>query len=329
MQWTEIMGHTGNVHRLQLMLASGRMPHALLFCGPAGIGKALVAKTLVAAALCMAADGKPCGSCQSCRSLLSGNHPDLLLIQPEGTTVKIEQIRQLQSDMALAPYFGDRRAAIIEDADQMTLQAANSLLKTLEEPPENFLFILVAGNRQLLPETIISRCLVMAFQPLDRKLLEQALSEKGFAGVQALAAARLSGGRLGQALRLLEPGGFDRRNQAAEIVAALGKNNMQLVWNTAAMLDKYERKEVIALLDCLTLLLHDLLMIVSRQDQRLLYNIDLVEPLTSQAQSWGEQALITALAETAASRKALQANANPRLTGEALLIKLCDLGGGG
>lgn len=327
MQWSDIAGHSENIDRLKQMLNSGRMPHALLFTGAVGIGKMLIARILAAAVLCMA--GRPCGVCKACRSLADGSHPDLLVIRPEGATIKIEQIRQLQSAFALAPYLSGRRVCIIEDAERLTAQAANSILKTLEEPQGSSLFILVASSKQQLLATIISRCLAMAFQPLPSSVLSRALMDKGFAGSAVEVAARLSGGRFGQALKLLEPGGLNQRNQAAEITAALIQGERKFVWKTAALLDKHERKDFLALLEYLTLILRDLLMISGRRDRRLLYNIDLEEQLTRQAGTWTEPGLMKALAAVAACRQALQANANPRLAGEALLIQLCDLAGGG
>ncbi len=329
MDWNEIIGHQENIQQLRTLLAAGRMPHALLFTGPDGIGKMLVAKTLAAAALCQEADSTPCGQCSSCRSLASDNHPDFSVVRTEGPAIKIEQIRQLQSELAFAPYLGDRRVCIIEDAERMTAQAANSLLKTLEEPQGSILFILTAASRQILLETIVSRCLTVAFQPLLQASLTEALRAKGIAAEQAEVAARLSGGKMGKALLLLADGGLDKRNQAADLATGLPHSDMQFIWNTAALFDKAERREFLSLLDFLTLILRDMLMIVSRQDRRLLYNIDLEERLTMEAQNWSEPALIKALGEVTTCRQALQANANPRLTGEALLIKLRDLAGGG
>lgn len=329
MQWNEIVGHHENINRLRMLLHSERMPHALLFTGPAGIGKMKVANTLSAAALCSSAEQTPCGVCQSCRSIASNSHPDLLTVRTDGTTIKIEQIRQLQSELAFAPYLENRRVCIIEDAERMTAQAANSILKTLEEPQGSILFILISASRQLLLETIISRCLAVAFQPLPQEILIQALCARGFAQNQAAVAARLSGGKMGKALTLLEPEGLAKRDQAAELVQALPQSEMKFVWNMAAIFDKLERRDFLSLLEYLSLILRDMLMIVSRQDSRLLFNIDLEERLTMQAESWSERALIRALKEVTTCRQALQANANPRLTGEALLIKLRDLAGGG
>lgn len=329
MQWKDIAGHSENISRLKLMLQSGRMPHALLFTGAAGIGKMLVARVLAASVLCMNHADRSCGICQSCRSLENGSHPDMLTVRPDGAAIKIEQIRQLQSELALSSYLGSGRVCMIEDAERMTAQAANSMLKMLEEPQGNVLFILVATEKQLLLNTIISRCLAMAFQPLSPALLGRVLTDRGFSGFSVEVAARLAGGRIGQALKLLEPDGLAKRDQAVEIAAALPAGEMKFVWSTAALLDKYERKDFLLLLEYLSLILRDVLMICGRRDSWLLYNVDLEEKLARQAGHWSETGLMKALAAIAACRQAIQANANPRLTGEALLIQLCDLAGGG
>jgi len=329
MQWNQIIGHTENLTRLKAMLSSGRIPHALLLAGPDGIGKTLVAYTLAANLLCKAHSAKPCGICQSCRHIERHSHPDLLVIRPDGATIKIEQIRKLQQEVALAPHFGSVRVCIMEDAERMTAQAANSLLKTLEEPSGNLIFILVSSARQLLLETIISRCLVLNFQSLPYTLVAEALVNKGFLADQATVAARLAGGRMGRALGFLEPEGMAARNQAAECVAGLLSGGMKFVWDAALRFDKMERQELLELLGYFGMILRDLLMIVSGQDKRLLFNLDLVERLNEQAGSWDETRLIAAIGEVTKCRQALKANANPRLASEALLIKLRELAQGG
>ncbi|MEG6585229.1 DNA polymerase III subunit delta' [Dendrosporobacter sp. 1207_IL3150] len=329
MQWDDIVGNSESIERLKNMLNSNRMPHAMLFTGPSGIGKTMIASMLAAAILCSADAGKPCGLCQSCKSIERNTHPDLLTTRPEGTSIKIEQIRQLQQEVALAPLLGSRRVCIIEDAELMTVQAANSILKTLEEPQGDIIFILISSKRQLLLETIISRCLSISFQPLKPNVLTEALILRGYNSVQAETAARLSGGKMGKALTFLVPDGLADRNRAMDIAAALNNSSMKFVWDTAAVLDKLERKEFLTLLEYLSLILRDMLMIANRQDDKLLYNFDLTEGLTKQAGSWSEYALMKALKEISKCRQSLQANANPRLTGEALLIKLRDLAGGG
>lgn len=325
MQWTDIVGHDEQQKALRHMEACGRMPHAVLLAGPSGIGKLMVAKVLATMLLCQGAQPAPCGSCQSCQQVTYGTHPDLVQVVPDGANIKIEQIRNLQQEVALTPYISTRRVCIIDGAELMTVQAANSLLKVLEEPVGDVVFILVAANQQMLLPTIISRCMTVTFQPLADSILAQALAGKGFSPLESTVAARLSRGRMGTALTLLAPDGLVLRNQAVTMIQELTDNGMKNLWDTALLLDKMERKDFLQVLSYLTYLFRDLVMIVTGQQQDILFNVDLVDWLHGQSQGWSEERLVQALKVVENSRRAVNANANARLTSEALLIKIYDL----
>lgn len=139
-------------------VAGGRVVHAYLFCGPAG-DKGAVADAFARALLCSSPrQGDSCGECRPCRQVLHGNHPDLHRIGPSGTVIRIEQIRQMQRLVLYRSYQGGRKVFILEPAESMTAEAANSLLKTLEEPPANTVFVLVSDRPGACLPTILSRC---------------------------------------------------------------------------------------------------------------------------------------------------------------------------
>jgi DNA polymerase-3 subunit delta' len=296
-----------------------------MFSGPAGIGKLRVAQAMSAGALCAGEGNKPCGICDSCRQFAYGSHPDFLLVQPDGASLKIEQIRGIQHEAALAPYLSSRRVCIINDAETMTEQAANSLLKVLEEPPPGVIFILVTASPQLLPVTILSRCRQIRFQPLNYTQIEQLLVSQGVDAKQAALLARLSGGRLGLALKLGEPDGLAQREQALAIAFNLADADMNWVWQTLQQLDKLEHAEVLAVLQFLQYIFRDLALIAAGQVEQLLLNIDITGKLLTIGQNWPEQRVTAAYRELRAAQRALSGNANTRLTCEALLIKLTDL----
>ncbi|SFL84503.1 DNA polymerase III, delta prime subunit [Pelosinus propionicus DSM 13327] len=325
MKWNDIIGHKEQVAMLRHMEISRRMPHALLFAGPRGIGKSLVANVVAATLLCSDQEERPCGLCRSCQQISYGSHPDLLLIAPDGTNIKIEQIRTLQQELSMASFNGERRVCIIDGAELMTTQAANSLLKVLEDPPGEIVFLLLAANKQMLLTTILSRCMVIAFQPLPDDLLAQALMTKGYFPEASQVAARLSGGRIGIALALLEPEGLSLRNQALEIIQNLMDSKLEVVWQSAGILEKMERSEILAFIKYITYILRDILLLVAGQGKQLLFNIDIAEDLCEVADRWSESRLVTAIGAVESARRALLANANTRLTSEALLIKIYDL----
>ncbi|PLX62955.1 DNA polymerase III subunit delta' [Sedimenticola selenatireducens] len=160
-----------NWDRLSAAKKSGRMPHALLLTGGVGLGKSWFAHRLAAALLCNdpLEDGRPCGSCQSCRLLRAETHPDFTWIQPEepGKAIKIDTIREFTQKGALTSRSGGFKLIIVEPADALNTAAANSLLKTLEEPVERTVIILVTANAGRLPATIRSRCQRYHFAPPD------------------------------------------------------------------------------------------------------------------------------------------------------------------
>lgn len=325
MKWTDIIGHDEQIKMLRHMDARERISHAILLAGPSGIGKFMVANALAMTLLCLESVTRPCGNCQACQQVTYGTHPDLLVISPDGANIKIEQIRKLQHEVALRPYVSTKRVCIIDGGELMTVQAANSLLKVLEEPGGDVVFILVASNKQMLLPTILSRCMTINFQPLLQHVLAQALVDKGFSEVQSAVAARLSRGRMGTALMMLGPDGFALRDQAASILEKLCDEGIKTAWDTATILEKMERKDFLQIISYFTYLLRDLLMIVTGQNQDILFNIDLVQWLGGQSGQWNEERLVKALSVVENARRALQANANARLTSEALLIKIYDL----
>ncbi len=148
-------------------LASGRIAHAYLFRGPDGVGKKLFG-TAMAKALNCKVDGPSgaCCSCVSCRKFDSGNHPDFVVESPEKKTIKIERVRQLCKSLSYPPYESERRIVVIEDVHAMRPEAANSLLKTLEEPPPANVLILTAETSKNILPTISSRCQIVPFFPL-------------------------------------------------------------------------------------------------------------------------------------------------------------------
>lgn len=327
MHWNDITGHAGIISVLQNMLASGRVPHALLFTGPAGIGKMLVARILAAALLC-AGESKPCGACLSCQKARQNSHPDFVVVPNEGGSLKIDQIRALQQEVALTPYYGTGRVFIIEEAERMTAQAANSLLKLLEEPPAGTVFILTAASPYALLPTIVSRCRILQFQPLAYQALAELLTKQGADSRQAAMAARFSGGRVGQARAVLAPGGLDLRDQAAGMIEALPVAGPELIWQSAATLDKMAAEDFALLLRYFSYIFRDLLIIKLGQEE-LLYNADISDRLGQMAAYWDERRLTGALSELGQATRALDSNANPRLICEALFIKLMDAVKGG
>lgn len=168
MGYRDIIGHERPVGILRGIIRTGKVPTSYLFAGEKGIGKMMTAVNFAKAMNCEnREDGAPCDRCASCQKTEHGTHPDLRIAEPDGGVIKVEQIRELEEFLTLTPYEGSRKIVIIDDADRMNTFAANAFLKTLEEPPEESVIILVSSREDLLPDTIRSRCLKLKFSPLS------------------------------------------------------------------------------------------------------------------------------------------------------------------
>ncbi|MDI3281105.1 MAG: DNA polymerase III subunit delta' [Bacillota bacterium] len=203
MRFADFTGQERIKNLLRNAVAQGRVAQTYLFAGPPGVGKRALALALAQALNCLSPQGEDsCGTCPSCRRVEGGNHPDVLLVEPGGGALKIDQMRWLQQEAALRPYAGRRRVFILEGAETLTDQAANSLLKLLEEPPPSAVLILLAVAPERLLPTVRSRCLTVYFYPWPKDRLILELRRQGVPAAEAAALAEIAGGSPGQALAL-------------------------------------------------------------------------------------------------------------------------------
>ena len=183
MSFADILGHDRIVEVLQRSLRSGKTAHSYLFEGVSGSGRKKTALALIQALFCTTLPDDACGVCPSCRKIDGGNHPDIHQIAPlpDKRDISIEQLREMQHDLSLRPYEAPRKVCIIEPAERMSVSAANSLLKTLEEPPGNALIILLTENAGMLLSTVRSRCQLIRFAPLSPEHVLTLLERNGMA----------------------------------------------------------------------------------------------------------------------------------------------------
>ena len=204
-----IIGHQQIVEQLQHTVATDRIAGAYLFVGPTSVGKEMVARYFAQLIFCQQDTQPPtvCGTCLACRKVDSGNHPDLQFIRPEGSLLKIGQIRELQKRIIYEPLEASRKVYILTDVDRMNAEAENCLLKTLEEPPASSVLILLTSNIRALLPTTRSRCQILQFHAMPTQELAEILVEKfSVAPEQATPLAIAADGAIGKALTQLEKG---------------------------------------------------------------------------------------------------------------------------
>ncbi|MEX0830727.1 MAG: DNA polymerase III subunit delta' [Nitrospirales bacterium] len=212
MPFHKIIGHQRPIKWLQTAVKTNHLGHAYLFHGEPAIGKRYTAMALTQLLHCEhpLVDSTPdaCGTCRSCHQVEQAIHPDCLIIQPEDTQksspkIKIDQIRAIEHLAIYRPLIGSHKVCLIDDADTMTTEAANALLKTLEDPPDHCLFLLVSSRPEHLLPTVRSRCIALRFSPLPVSLIDECLkNQRSLEAGDAKLLSTFSEGRLGQALHL-------------------------------------------------------------------------------------------------------------------------------
>ncbi len=317
MAFASVLGHERIRALLSRAVASERVPPALLFTGPSGVGKKTLALAVGRALLCERRDGDSCGVCAPCSRAQRGIHPDLVLLAPATAVIKIDQVRDLVREIAGRPFEARARAFVIDQADTLTEEAANALLKSLEEPPpSSHVFLVTAAPQALLP-TIRSRCQTLRLGPLTEAVIESRLAAGGASPDEARLRASLSGGSLGAALA------FESETYRAlreDLLALLETVGTAGPLERMAAADKLaDLEDVPAALTALRALLRDAMALRAGVAPESLLNADVAARLLEVARGRvGERAGVLAefVGET---REALRGNANVPLSMDLLL----------
>lgn len=226
----DILGHKQEIAHLERAIESGKVSHAYIFTGEKGTGKHRLASAFAETLQCEDTQNRPCGKCHSCRQAQSGNHPDIIYVSHEKpSSIGVEDIRsQLAGDIQIRPYNGNYKIYIIPDAEKMTVQAQNAILKTIEEPPEYAVIILLTANEQALLETIRSRCVILNLKPVPDEVVRKYLMEQiQVPDYQADICVAFAQGNIGKAVRLASSEDFSLiKSSAMKLIRNLG--NMEI-----------------------------------------------------------------------------------------------------
>ena len=335
MAW-DIIGHEWVTNQLERAVQKDSPAHAYLFTGLPGLGKARIALRLAQALNCEEQRGAPCLTCRSCKRIKRGNHPDVRIagMASQGAGLKEEEaarqrdlkiatVREWQHDIDLRPYEARWRVFILHDADRLTQEAANAMLKTLEEPPPYAILILIADGADLLP-TIVSRCQVLRLRPLARATIAQALQARSIAAEQAELIAALSGGRIGYALQLAEqPEELAARQTVVETLISLGQQSPGASFRWAEQRAKEYRggqqRSAIGWLEIWQSWWRDVLLIAAGYPEAIVH-LDRQTELAQAAQTRDLAEIQGFLRRISTAIQQLRENANPQLVFESLLL---------
>jgi len=338
MSFANILGQDRPRQVLKKAFRNGHIPNAYLFYGPESIGKKYTAIEVAKALNCETSgptDG--CDQCPTCLKIERRTHPDFFLLEPEKSSptaresiLKIDAIRELQKKLVYLPYEGQTKVAIINNVECMNPQAANSFLKTLEEPPSQTLIILIASNPYQLLPTIVSRCQGIRFYPLPaeaiRKIIAHHLeSETGETQPEELELR--SRRAMGQVARAMQEDLLEASQHREELIDLIGiasfkRMDRVFLW-TKTWAKQGDRIQLI--LDELMNLLRDVAIIKTDRTSGAIFNKDLTRQLESLAQQKSLPALLAMFEAVQNTKTALKSNANAQLSLENMLLNFCEV----
>ena len=318
MSFSDIIGQDSAVAALHRSLASGRTAHAYLFSGIDGCGKKKTALALIGALFC-GTEREGCGTCPSCRKVTALQHPDLRIVEPDGAFIKIDQIRELQRELAYRPFEAGLKACIIDDADRMNPAAANSLLKTLEEPPGKAVLILLTASIGSMLPTIRSRCQQLQFRGISPEHIEAYLVREGNDAEAARLAAALADGSLGKALGFVQKVALTERGDILDRLVNLTLKQIEPLFAFAEEFSG-DKERALTILELLTTFLRDVML--AQQGSAEIVNLDLLPLIEREAARIPGPIVLERLQHVAECRRALLRNINARLAMETLCMRL-------
>jgi len=325
MSW-DLLGHQWTVSLLREHVARNRLRHAYLFTGPQGVGRRTLALLLSQAVNCLQPPepGEPCGECRACTLIGRMQHPDLAVVQAaqSGGTLKVDQIRELQSSLSLAPYEAQYRVALLLRFEEAHISAQNAFLKTLEEPPPRVILLVTAESPERLLPTVVSRCEVIRLRSLPvEEVCEGMQARWGLAADQARLLAHLSGGRPGYALRLYQsPELMELRRSRLEDHQRLLTCNRAQRLEYAEKLAK-DKEGLPATLQTWLSLWRDVLLRAAGSAAPLV-NLDRADEIDRLAGRFGLHTANDMVAALQHTSELLGHNVNPRLATEVLMLDL-------
>jgi DNA polymerase III subunit delta' len=331
MPFQSIIGHQQTIASLQTAVVRQRLAHAYLFHGEASIGKRSTALCFAQALNCERSFPQEaidaCGACRSCRQIETRTHPDFFVIEPDSELatpqIKIEQVREIEQQVMYRPLIGERKICLIDEADRMTIGAANALLKTLEEPPDHSLFLLITSRPAALPATIRSRCQSLRFATPARTQVEAALIlKREIPPADARLLAMISEGRIGEALSADAKETRARQQEFLELVRPQSLQSITAILSAAEALAKADRAPEV--LFWLARWIRDLVLLQVGGDRDQLLYLDELQILEAYAREARTDALLDLLQDIEKTEQQATRHLNLHMALENILLRLRD-----
>lgn len=323
MSLQDVPGQARAKRFLKQLIRVDHVPHALLFSGMAGIGKAVVAREFTKALNCLAAqDRDACDHCISCRKIDGDLHPDLVWVTSDGAFIKLDQIRELRKRVRFRPFEGAWRVIVIQDAQKLRDESANALLKMLEEPPKQNIIILLVLEPQMLLPTIVSRCCHVRFQPLEDDWIEQHLIDTHqIPPDRAREVAQLAEGSVERAKWLVEE---NRILQWQEILGNIQNLHKMSMIEFFGLMTRWSQKseDLEQDLECIKLWLRDIILSRLISDYRPSLAVDDIPKGIRNASA---QRLFSLYDQIEEAVQNLRRNANKQLTLEGICLAMKDI----
>lgn len=321
----EIVGHKEIIRHLQNAIRLGKVSHAYIFSGETGCGKKLLATAFAMTMQCEQRGVDPCLTCSSCKKAMSKNHPDIINITHEKpNSIGIEDIRsQLIDDVAIKPYCSSYKIYIISEAEKLTLQAQNALLKTIEEPPAYAVILLLTNNMDALLPTITSRCVKLGLRPVKESMVKEYLMEKlHIPDYQAKMDASLAQGNIGKAKQLAQSEDFAQvAENSFRLLRRSGDMELYELVDAIKMLSA-DKQNIYDYLDLFTMWFRDVLLFKATREVDGLVFKDQFNDIKERAGKSSYEGLETIIDAIEKARTRLHANVNFDLVMELLFLTI-------
>ena len=324
-KFTDIIGQEQLKEHLQNAIAMNKVSHAYLINGERSSGKEFAAKVFAAALQCEKGGTEPCGECHSCIQEKSGNQPDIIFVSHDKpNTIGVEDIRtQINNDIGIKPYSSPRKIYIMNEGEKMTVQAQNALLKTLEEPPEYAVILILTTNVDALLPTILSRCVVLNMKPVpDHKVKKYLMEELQIPDYKANICVAFARGNIGKAKMLASSEEFEKvKEEAVTLVKYINDMDISEVVKAIKKISEYQF-DVTDYLDILSVWYRDVLLFKATKDANCLIfknEIQYIRKVADRSTYEGIETIVKALQQ---AKRRLEANVNFDLTMELLLLTI-------